>query len=59
VVVVGVSLLVLQAAPEKPEAKRAPAALNLNPPAVATDSSVKIDYPIVYVRLLRQQKTKV
>ncbi len=43
----------------KSEAKRANASLNLNPPAVATDPSVKLDYPIVYVRLLRQQKTKV
>src|SRR5262245_40297095 len=44
---------------EKPKAKRADAPLNLSPPAVATDSSVRLDYPIVYVRLLRQQKTKV
>lgn len=48
-----------RAAPGKPEAKRASASLSLNPPAVATDPSVKLDYPIVYVRLLRQQKTRV
>src|SRR5262249_45741521 len=28
--------------------------LNLNPPAIASDSSVKYDYPIVYIRLARQ-----
>jgi hypothetical protein len=39
--------------------KRPVDTVNLDPPAVASDPAVKIDYPIVYVRLLRQQKTKV
>jgi hypothetical protein len=35
------------------EGKSAKESLNLDPPAIATDSSVKYDYPIVYVRLVR------
>jgi hypothetical protein len=58
-IVVGLALLVQAAAAEKVDAKRAAAALNLRPPPAATDPSVKIDYPIAYVRLLRQQKQKV
>src|SRR5262245_6271546 len=43
------------AAPERPaDGKPRKGPLNLNPPAVATDPSVKIDYPIVYVRLPRK-----
>jgi hypothetical protein len=38
---------------------KVPKEINLSPPSIATDPSVKYDYPIVYVRLLRQQKTKV
>src|SRR5262245_53142242 len=57
-VTIGLALL-LGTLAGKPEEKRASAPINLDPPAVASDSSVKIDYPIVYVRLLRQQKTKV
>jgi RNA polymerase sigma factor (sigma-70 family) len=46
------------AAPRAADGKAAKE-INLNPPAIATDSSVKYDYPIVYIRLARQQKTKV
>src|SRR6266699_519275 len=37
-----------------PEGKPRKGPLNLNPPAVSTDPSVKLDYPIVYVRLPRK-----
>jgi hypothetical protein len=59
--VVGLALFVgaLQVLPRASAEKRAADPLNLDPPAVATDPSVKIDYPIVYVRLPRQQKQKV
>src|SRR5215472_2243713 len=58
VLAVTLALPAVFAAP-KAEDKKAPPRPNLDPPAVSTDPSVKVDYPIVYVRLLREQKTKV
>src|SRR5262245_17762524 len=60
-VLVGPARLVTQQplAAQDERAQRASASLNLDPPAVATDPSVKLDYPMVYVRLLREQKTRV
>jgi hypothetical protein len=58
---VGLALFVgaIPFVPQASAENRAADALNLNPPSVATDAAVKIDYAIVYVRLLRQQKQKV
>src|SRR5262249_42931359 len=54
---VGAAGLVVRVFPADEKSAKSP--LNLDPPAIATDPSVKYDYPIVYVRLLRAQKTKV
>src|SRR5262245_4180144 len=44
----------LAAAALSSDGKQANGRLNLDPPAIATDKSVKYDYPIVYVRVLRK-----
>jgi hypothetical protein len=45
--------LVMAAPPAGPEEKLFPEKLNVNPPLIATDKSVKYDYDIVYVRAHR------
>jgi Hydrazine synthase alpha subunit middle domain len=52
-VVFGLALLVGAAAVGKSENKAAQRPLRLNPPHISTDKTVKYDYDIVYVRLLR------
>jgi hypothetical protein len=49
----GPLVLFVAAQPEKE--KRYPGALNMEPPAIATDKSVKYDYDIVYVRAPRKR----
>src|SRR5262249_38193276 len=49
-VLVGIARLATNCAPAAdPEGKRPNPSLNLNPPAISTDKSVKYDYPIVKV----------